>query len=114
MDFPFLSGEWSRLVEHVLRDRELADVVQQEPDAKQGEAVVDVVEAPLALEVDPAVAAHVAQADGQAERRDGERVLHRVAVGIGEVVQGQSRVDVVGDVARDQHRDLGHVLKRRA
>jgi hypothetical protein len=76
-----------------VRDRQLADVVQQQADAEQAQPAVDVVEADLAAAVLPAVA-HQRATDEQPDRAHVDRVLVRVRVGRREVVEheGGARV----------------------
>jgi hypothetical protein len=83
--------------------------VQQQSDAERAHAPVAAVETARAVHVDPAVLAHHAQPERQAERGDRQRVLQGVAIGVRQVVQRQRGMDVAGDVADDQVGNVGHL-----
>ena len=104
-----LGGQAAGLVEHLRRDRELADVVHEQPEAELAHAVVDAVHAAAAAVVGPAVGPPGAAGDQQPEHRHLDAVAVRVVVEGAEVVQRQRRLGAVEQVL--DHRG-GHVGER--
>ena len=109
MTVHLLVGQPAGLVEHLGRDRELADVVHEQAEAELAHAVVEAVVAAAAAVVGPAVRGPGAAGDQQPEHGDLDAVAVGVVVEGGEVVERQRRVGAVEQVL--DHR-AGHVGER--
>ncbi len=111
-------GQPARLAEHVVGHDDLADVVQQQPEAEHLEPALDVVHAPLAAEVDPAVLLQRHLTDEQADQAHVHRVVERVGIEAAEVAEEGEHLPRTADLLHDPlhhaleldhlpHRDLG-------
>ena len=76
-------------MEDLGRDRELADVVEQQSEPELVEPLVEAVELSPAAVVDPATLVEDLPSDQQAERGHVDRVLERVGVGGAQVGERQ-------------------------
>src|SRR3954471_18977575 len=98
--------EWPGLVQNLWRQREFADVVEQQADAQEGEAALDAVEARPSAVVQPAVAAEELPGEQQAESAHVDGVLVGVGVRRGKVRQRDRRAGVARHARRDLLDDL--------
>src|SRR4051794_564870 len=96
-DAVLVGREGALLLDDRGRHGELADVVEQEPEAELEQAALDVVAAPPAAEVLPAATLEEPAADEQPERADVDRVLVGVRVGRREVREHERYGRAVGD-----------------
>ena len=113
-DRHLLVGQAAGLVEDLGRHGELADVVDQQPEAELAHALVEAVVAAAAAVVGPAVGAPGAAGDQQAEHGDLDAVAVRVVVERGEVVQRERGVGAVEQVVDHRAGDVGERLDDRA
>jgi hypothetical protein len=104
--------ELARLVEDLRRDRELADVVQEQAERDLRQAALDAVEAPAAGEVDPAVVVERAAGEHGAQGGDVHDVLEEVLVGAHHVREVQRDVGHVLHLVGDDARDVGELAQR--
>src|SRR5439155_11977950 len=93
------------------RDGDLADVMQQQPEAELVQAALHALDVTAAAVVLPAAAREQLAAEEDAERADVDAVLMGVGVGRGEVAEDDRGPGVRGDAGHDAFDDGAERLR---